>query len=165
MAGRRWGWSPTAAEVPGSAIPCKLFTRLLLLPNCVQFQTMPIKNINPYVISRVVYDFLIEGGNAFALISILVWEADTSKRNLIFLSLFFPCLSDAVSSAAAAALVRGQGCRQACRQRRAQAGICHEGRCLRDIGNGNHEGSGAGFVALTLPCMEAQSAAHNPNGD
>lgn len=45
--------------------------------------------MNPYVISRVVYDFLIEGGNAFALISILVWEAGASELNLIFLSLFF----------------------------------------------------------------------------
>lgn len=89
MAGRGWGWSLTLAAVPAPALPCKFFARLLLLPNRVQFLTTPSKNMNPYVISRVVYDFLIEGGNAFALISILVWEAGASELNLIFLSLFF----------------------------------------------------------------------------
>lgn len=73
---------------------------------------MPINNINPYIISHMVNGFLIEGGDAFALIFILFQEVDTSKLNLIFLSFFFfffPFLSDAVSFAEDAALALRAG--------------------------------------------------------
>lgn len=66
-----------------------------------------------------------------------------------------------MSFAEDAALARAKGCWQ----RRARAGVCDRGWCLREIGNGNHEGCGARFVALTLPCVEARGAARNQNGD
>lgn len=105
----------------------------------------------------MVRDVFMEGGNAFALGSILFF---TSKLYLIFLSLFgfFPFPSATRSPGEAA--VRGQGSRGG-----ARAGACGRGWCPGGTGKGNHGGGRARSAALTLPRMEVPSAAHDRDGD